>query len=197
MALDRVRGWWDGVVRPAGVALDALGLTPNAVTALGFVLTSIAAGLLVAGRPVVAGWVLVAGGLADAFDGALARVQGGGTVAGAFFDSVTDRLSDGVILAAVAWSVAGDALLFSLAAVALVTAEVTSYIRAKAESLGQECRVGLVERAERAIALMAGLVLHRWLFVPVLWILAVGGTITVIQRVVHVVRNLDRATEAV
>ncbi|MGH3441339.1 MAG: CDP-alcohol phosphatidyltransferase family protein [Nitriliruptorales bacterium] len=191
MALDaRTRRLWLRAFAPVGRGLARLGITANHVTALGLVLTAVAAWLVVRGDLVLAGWVLVGGSLADAFDGAVARARDEVTVAGGFYDSVADRLSDGVILAAVLWAVGDDPLLFALAAVALVTAQVTSYVRAKAESLGVSCAVGLIERGERAIIITVGLVFHRWLLGVALWVLAVGGTVTVAQRIAHVLPKL-------
>lgn len=191
MALDaRGRQLWLRLFAPIGRALARLGITANHVTALGLVLTAVAAWFVVRGELVLAGWVLVAGSLADAFDGAVARARGEVTVVGGFYDSVADRLSDGVILAAILWAVRVDPLAFAAAATALVAAEVTSYVRAKAESLGVTCHVGLMERAERAIVIMVALVFHRWLLDIALWVLAVGGTVTVVQRIVHVLPKL-------
>lgn len=177
---------------PLGRAIAATGLQPNHITTLGLLLTSVAAVFVATGRPVTGGWVLVAGGLMDTFDGAVARARATSTPYGAFFDSVTDRLSDGIILVGFAWWLRPAADLFGLVLVALVTSQVTSYVRAKAEAIDLECSVGLLERAERAILLMAALIFHQWLLTPVLWILAVGGTITVIQRIHHVWCQIER-----
>lgn len=177
---------------PIGAGLARTPVTPNQLTTLGVVLTVVAAVLVGTGRPFVAGWVLVAGGLMDTFDGALARARGDTSPFGAFYDSVSDRLSDGIILVGIAWWVREDELLFALALVALVAAQVTSYIRAKAESIDLDCSVGLLERAERAVALMAGLVFHAWLLGAVLVVLAAGGVVTVVQRLHHVWCQIDR-----
>lgn len=177
---------------PLGRAIAATGLQPNHITTLGLLLTSVAAVFVATGRPVTGGWVLVAGGLMDTFDGAVARARATSTPYGAFFDSVTDRLSDGIILVGFAWWLRPAADLFGLVLVALVTSQVTSYVRAKAEAIDLECSVGLLERAERAILLMAALIFHQWLLTSVLWILAVGGTITVIQRIHHVWCQIER-----
>lgn len=179
----------DAIVPPVGRSLAACGLTADTLTALGLVLTGVSAALLVTGRPAVAGWVLVAAGLSDMLDGAVARARGQSGPLGAFYDSVADRVSDGAILAALAWHVRSDPGLFALAAAALVGAQVTSYTRARAESLGADCSVGLLERPERAILVMAGLVFGDLLEV-VLWVLAAGALVTVVQRVAHVRRQL-------
>ena len=180
------------VVGPIGGVLARTGITPNWLTTLGLLLTIAAAVLVGTGRPLVAGWVLVFGGLMDTFDGAVARARNASTPFGGFYDSVTDRLADGIILGGIAWWVVDRPRLFLLTVVALVAAEVTSYVRAKAEAIDLSCDIGVLERAERAILLMAGLVFHPWLLEPVLWILAVGGVVTVVQRIHHVWCQIDR-----
>ncbi len=177
---------------PIGRALAHSPLQPNHVTTLGLALTGLAAVLAGAGMLVPAGWVLVAGGLMDTFDGALARARASSTPYGAFYDSVSDRLSDGFILAGMAWWLRTDDRIFALVLIALVTSQVTSYVRAKAEAIDLDCSVGLLERAERAILLMVALIFHRWTLEPVLWVLAVGGSVTVLQRIHHVWCQIDR-----
>jgi len=177
---------------PVGRVLGATGVRPNHLTVMGLVLTSVAAFLVANVRPVAGAWVLVAGGLMDSLDGAVARARQTSTPYGAFLDSVSDRLSDGIILVGLAWWLRPDASLFGLVLVALVTSQVTSYVRAKAEAIELECSVGLLERAERAILVILALLLHRWLLTPVLWILAVGGTVTVVQRIHHVWCQIER-----
>lgn len=173
------------VVGPIGRGLARAGVTPNGLTTLGIVLTGVAAWLVVVERPVAAGFVLIFGGLSDTFDGAVARARGTASPFGGFYDSVSDRISDGIILAALAWAVRDDALTFGLVCVALVSALTTSYVRAKAESVGADCSVGVMERAERAILVIAALILG-FLLEPILWVLAVGGLLTVVQRILHV-----------
>ena len=182
----------EAVVGPIGRVIARTGVTANALTTLGIVLTAGATAAVVADRPVLGGWILVAGGLMDTFDGAVARANGQSTPFGSFYDSISDRISDGLILAGFTWWLADRPRLFALAAVALVASQVTSYIRAKAESIDLDCSIGLLERAERAILIMAALVFHRWLLEPVLWVLAVGSTVTVVQRVHHVWCQIDR-----
>jgi len=182
----------ENLSRPFGRAFAAIGVTPNTLTTLGILLTLVAAVFVGTGRPVEAGWILVFGGLMDTFDGATARALGRTSPFGAFYDSVSDRISDGVILAGVAYWVRDDARLFILAATALVAAQVTSYVRARAEAIDLSCSVGVLERAERAILLMFALVFQRWLLELGLWLLAVGGFVTVVQRIHHVWCQIDR-----
>lgn len=193
MALDaHGRGIWTRVVDPIGSVMARVGISANGLTAAGVVLTAVAAGFVATGRLAVGGWVLLFGGLADTFDGSVARARGESSASGGFYDSVADRVTDGMILSAVAWAVRDDPLVFALAAVGLVAAQVTSYVRAKAGSLGISCHVGFVERGERAIAVILGLVFHRWLLTPALAFLAVGGLVTVVHRFVHVQRKLAK-----
>jgi phosphatidylglycerophosphate synthase len=141
----------------------------------------------------VGGCGFVSGGwLRELSDGPGARATGRSTPFGGFFDSVTDRLSDGLILGGMAWWLKDQPRLFILVVIALVGAEVTSYVRARAEAIDLSCSIGVIERAERAVLLMFGLVFHRWLLEPVLWILAVGSTVTVVQRIHHVWCQIDR-----
>jgi CDP-diacylglycerol---glycerol-3-phosphate 3-phosphatidyltransferase len=182
----------EAVTSPIGRLLARTGITPNWITTLGLVLTFIAAWAVANGMPVAGGWILFAGGVMDTFGGAVARATNRSTPFGGFYDSVSDRISDGVILAGVAWWVADQPRLFLLAVTALVGAEVTSYVRAKAESIDLVCSVGILERAERAVLLMFALVFHRWLLEPVLWVLAVGSVVTVVQRIHHVWCQIDR-----
>jgi CDP-diacylglycerol--glycerol-3-phosphate 3-phosphatidyltransferase len=180
------------IVSPIGRGLARVGFTPNVLTTLGLLLTVVGGGLLVVGNPVAGGWVLVAGGLMDTFDGAVARATSAATPFGAFYDSVSDRVSDGIILGSMAFWLRDQPRLLALALVALVAAEVTSYVRAKAEAIDLECQIGVLERGERAILVLLMLVLHRWVLEPGLWVLAVGGMVTVGQRVHHVWCQVDR-----
>jgi CDP-diacylglycerol--glycerol-3-phosphate 3-phosphatidyltransferase len=179
------------VVEPFGRGLARLGVSPNLLTTLGLVLTSAAALSVATGRPVLAGILLLLGGAMDTLDGAVARASGRSTPFGGFYDSVSDRISDGLILAGIAWYVVDRPRLLLLTLAALVAAQVTSYVRARAESIDLECEVGILERAERALLLIIGLLLPP-LFEPVLWVLAIGGAITVVQRVHHVWCQIER-----
>ncbi|MEY3020487.1 MAG: hypothetical protein RLZZ272_1471 [Actinomycetota bacterium] len=180
------------VTAPAGRAVARSGISPNQLTTLGLLLTAVAAWLLALGRYFPAGAVLFVGGAMDALDGAVARATRRSTPFGSFYDSVADRISDGLLLGGLAWALRGQPRLLLLAVVALVAAEVTSYVRARAEAIDLECSVGILERAERALLLIVGLLWWRTLLEPVLWVLVIGGVVTVIQRVHHVWCQIDR-----
>jgi CDP-diacylglycerol--glycerol-3-phosphate 3-phosphatidyltransferase len=176
---------------PVGRGLARLGLSPNTLTTLGLVLTVSASLLIARGRY---GWgaaVLLLGGSMDAFDGAVARASGRSTPYGGFYDSVTDRIADGVVLTGLAWSLLDRPRLVLLVVIGLVAAQVTSYVRARAESIDLDCSVGLMERAERGIVVLVGL-LGGPLLEPALWVLAGAGVVTVLQRIHHVWCQIDR-----
>lgn len=182
----------EAVVGPVGRVIASSGITANMLTTFGLLLTAAATWAVANGHPVPAAALLVGGGLMDLLDGAVARATNRATPFGGFYDSVTDRISDGMILGGIAWWLSEQPRLFVLAIVALVAAEVTSYVRARAEAIDLTCTIGILERAERAVLLMAGLLFHPWLLEPVLWVLAVGSTVTVVQRVHHVWCQIDR-----
>jgi len=179
------------MVRPFGRGLARLGIAPNTLTTLGLLLTLLATFVVAREHYLMAGVLLVLGGAMDTFDGAVARESNRSTPYGGFYDSVTDRISDGAILAGLAWSLYDRPRLLLLALIALVAAQVTSYVRARAESIDLECSVGIMERSERALLIIIGLLVAP-LLEPVLWALAVGGTVTVLQRIHHVWCQIDR-----
>src|SRR3954452_2419518 len=133
--------------------------------------------------------------LLDMLDGALARARGGGSVFGAVLDSVGDRAADAAIFGSLVWWYSGggdDRLLVLLALLCLVLGVLTSYIKARAEGMGLSCDVGIVERTERLILVLAGTG-FTGLGVPYavdvgLWVLLVGSAVTVAQRFVAVRR---------
>lgn len=177
---------------PIGRLVARIGVSPNQLTSLGLLLTGAAAVLIANGQFVAGGWLLVAGGSMDLLDGSVARATGRSTPFGSFYDSVSDRIADAIIFSGLALAFATQPRLLALILVALVASFVTSYVRAKAEAIDLACTVGMIERGERAVILMAGLIFHRFVLEAALWVLAVGGVITVIQRVHHVWCQIDR-----
>jgi CDP-diacylglycerol--glycerol-3-phosphate 3-phosphatidyltransferase len=134
--------------------------------------------------------LLTASALPDLLDGAVARARGGGSVRGAFFDSVADRISDALVLGGIGWYLASSdgahaALLpFAVLGVSMLI----SYERAKAEALGFHAKGGLMERAERIIAIAIGLAFSVVL-VPVLWLMLILTTLTAVHRFINVWRQ--------
>lgn len=185
------------VTEPLGRALLRAGVTPDAVTVVGTVVTVLASVLLLGtGRLFAGGVVVTLAVLLDALDGVMARQRGGSTTWGAFLDSSMDRFADGAVFGALAYWYAtrGDSdALCAVTLVCLVLGAATSYVKARAQSLGMSCDVGIVERLERLVLVMAGCLLDG-LGVPgalpvLLVVLAVLSAVTVGQRLVEVRRQ--------
>ncbi len=165
--------WRDAVDRstgPVGRRLQRLGVTADLLTATGLLSATATAFAVGLGHLHLAIVLLCLTGLHDLLDGPVAKASGTSSVRGAFFDSVTDRVADVLILGGVAWYLVtthpGHLVLLPFAV--LGATSLVSYQRAKAESLGLSARGGLMERAERMILLGAGF-LSPVLLVPVLW----------------------------
>ncbi len=186
------------VVEPVARGLLRLGLTPNAVTVIGAVITcAIAVVLIPQGHLFTAA---VASGLFAAFDlvdGTMARLRGGGTRFGATLDATCDRITDGALFAAITWWLiftydAHPALIVA-SFVVLVSSQVISYVKARGEASGFTILGGLIERPERLIIGLVGIGLQG-LGVPyaidvAVWVLAAGSVWTVIQRLYTASRN--------
>ena len=189
-----VREWaqtaMEALVRP----LARLGVQPNTITTLGFLLSLVAAAAVWQGAwPWAAILVLVASAF-DMVDGALARVSDRGTTFGAFFDSTLDRLSESAICLGLIGYFLGmeDNLTVLGIALMLIGSQMVSYTRARAEGLGLSCSVGWFQRPERVIALGVALLFPVDLIIVlqvVIWLLAVLTLFTTLQRVVHVWRQ--------
>jgi CDP-diacylglycerol--glycerol-3-phosphate 3-phosphatidyltransferase len=176
-------------------------ITPNVLTTTGVSLCLLAAILVPFENRAdtllvywLAAVIFVAGSLLDILDGALARVGGKSTPFGAFIDSTTDRVGEGAMLAAIAlvFSRHGEDWAVVLAVAAVVGSFLVSYTRARAEALGLKGDVGLGSRAERVVLITAGLVFAPWGGLPwAILVLAVTAWLTVVQRVLHVRKQLS------
>ena len=187
----KVRVHWDRLMKPVGRGLGRMGLTPNAVTLSGVLFQVAVAALILQGRLLAAGLVAIVAALADGMDGAVAKATGSRSDFGAVLDSTTDRLAEALYYLPIAWlygvAERDEPWVAALAMSAMVLAFLVSYIRARAESLGYDAKVGIAERAERAIILIAGLILD---LVPLsLILLASASAVTFLQRLVHVRRQ--------
>jgi len=185
------------VTVPLGRTLLRAGVSPDAVTVAGTV-ASVAAALLLlgTGRFLLGGIVVTLAVLTDALDGAMARLRGGSSTWGAFLDSSMDRFADGAVFAAFAYWYAtrGDSdVLCAVSMLCLVLGAVTSYVKARAQSLGMTCDVGIVERLERLVIALAGALLTGLGVGPALPValvlLAVLSAVTVGQRLIEVHRQ--------
>lgn len=174
--------------------LGGLGLTPNALTVIGSLLTACVGLLIAQGWFVAAGVCLWLFSATDTLDGALARATGRVTVFGAFLDSVCDRYAEAAVFLGLVWyyQSAANPRGVVLAYVALIGSLMVSYARARAEGVGlQAADVGWFQRPERIVLLGVGLLFAAFYasaLEVVLAALAVLTTITVVQRVLHVAR---------
>jgi len=167
--------------------LGHTGVTPNALTYTGFILTVLTALLLATGFFRIGALVLLIAALFDMLDGSLARATGQSSTFGAFLDSTLDRYSESVTFLALAVYYSGQPFARTelvLVFVILVGSLMVSYTRARAEALNIECKVGLLQRPERIVLLLIGL-LTGWML-PVLWIMAILTNVSALQRIYEV-----------
>ena len=177
----------DRGVQPIGMALVNVGVTADMMTIVGISMSAVAAVVIGAGNLGLGLALMILTGLPDLLDGAIAKAAGTSSLRGAYFDSVSDRLTDIMLFSGVAWflSVNVEGQIHMLPVAVMGIAIMISYQRAKAESLGFDAKGGLMERAERFIALGFGLFLGIFsvnLLIAVLWIMFVLSTITALQR---------------
>jgi len=187
-----------GVLAPLARALHGAGVSANTVTVIGFLLTVAGATLLASAQPAAGLVVLLLGTLCDALDGQVARLSGGGTRFGSFLDSTLDRLSDAALAigAVQLGATIPDAVLYGDGLILLVSSFLVSYIRAKAESLGEGASVGIAPREARIALYLLGVAAWAatgllWVFSATVAIAAFLATITVIQRIAHMASALN------
>jgi CDP-diacylglycerol---glycerol-3-phosphate 3-phosphatidyltransferase len=186
------RGWIATPLSQIAGLLERTGISPNALTIIGFLLTVVVALILATGNLLWGGLLLIAAALFDTLDGALARHSGRTTIFGAFLDSVMDRFSESVTLVALVYYYSGQPdgrLPVILLACTIVGSLMVSYTRARAEAVNIECKEGFFQRTERIVALILGLV-TGWML-PVLWLLAILTNFTALQRIYDVYRKTD------
>lgn len=184
------RGWIATPLTYIARSLEATGISPNALTLIGFLLTLLVAAILATGNLLAGGLLLIFAALFDTLDGALARHSQQVTVFGAFFDSVMDRYSEAITLFAliIFYSASPDGQMnVLLLAATLIGSLLVSYTRARAEAVNIECKEGFFQRTERIVVLIIGLV-TGWV-TPVLWILAIFTNLTAAQRIFDVYRK--------
>ena len=185
--------WREAVDRgltPIGVSLRRTGVSADMVTITGIVMATGAAVAIATGNLRLGFLLLILTGIPDALDGAVAKASGTSSQRGAFFDSVSDRLTDALLFGGLAWYLAdsepGHMMMLPVAVMSL--AMLVSYQRAKAESLGYNAKGGIMERAERFIVLGFGLLFSE-LLVWTLWLMLVLTAVTAVQRFVKVWRQ--------
>jgi len=196
--LNRFRDFWTQVISPVATLFLRVGISPDAVTIVGTLGVAFGAlwffprGDLFVGVLVITAFVF-----SDLVDGPMAGASGTSSSWGAFLDSTLDRFGDAAIFGGLLLFFVGPGGSDPLAALALyclVMGSVTSYTRARAESLGMEAKGGLAERADRLAAILVMTGLADLFDLPVLitltlWVLAIASTITVVQRMLQVRRQ--------
>ncbi|MCX5753980.1 MAG: CDP-alcohol phosphatidyltransferase family protein [Candidatus Krumholzibacteria bacterium] len=177
---------------PCVSLLVKAGVPPLGVTIAGLILSFAGAFAIARGELIAGGVLLIVSGVCDTLDGSLARRSGKESVFGAFIDSTIDRVAElayfGALIMYYVSREGGGRFAVPLVVAALAGSFLTSYTRARAEGLGIDCRVGLLERPERVALLVLGLLLGRTALFVVIACLAVLTLVTTIQRIVHVHR---------
>lgn len=197
------------VIAPVADLLVRHRVSPNAITTFGTVCTIVAGAIFASGHIRTAGWFMGLTALFDVLDGTVARRTGRSTVFGAFYDSTLDRVADGFVLGglAVFYGINArhhSAVMLSITIAGLIGTFLTSYTRARAESLGLDAKVGMMQRPERVALLSApqaffGLALDGWVLAGIVTLLSVTAWITAVQRILfvyNVTREADLAGEA-
>lgn len=183
---DQLRVLFKRILDPIGAFLNRLGLTPNTITLLGLAGTTVGAYFLAIGKMTTGGFILFASVLVDVFDGTMARLRGEPSDFGAFVDSVSDRYAELVTFGGLLYYFLlledhrGVMVTFAAAAGSVLV----SYVKARAEGLGFEAKVGLLTRTERYIVLIPLLVFNQPFIAVAL--IALLGNFTALQRILHV-----------
>ena len=174
-------------------------LTPNAISITGLIGNIIAAVLIFENHFVLGGIAFILGSVCDMMDGRYSRMSGKGSPFGAFLDSTLDRVSEGIVLTAIAayFAQQQDDVATAATVLTVVGSFSVSYTRARAEALGVECKVGIASRAVRVVILSIGLVFAAGelvpdldLLEPAIYVMAALTIFTTFQRVLHVRRQL-------
>ena len=195
----RFRSQIETWVKPVGMSIKRAGIPADAITACGLAMSVACAIAVGAGALRVGVLLLILTGIPDTLDGAVAKASGTSSQRGAFFDSVSDRVTDALVFGGVAWYLStipgASRQLPVLAFAAFATAVFPSYVRAKADALGLDAKGGLVERAERFIILGLGLLFDQ-LLVAMLVLLIVLNLATSVQRFVKVWKQAGKPVPA-
>ena len=177
---------------PVGRALYHVGISANVLTVVGLVIAALTAVAIATGHLLLGFFGVILTGLPDLLDGSVARYSGKAGPRGAFFDSVSDRVSDALLFGGVAWYLADESRYLPVLVLAvLALSMLITYERARAESLGFTARGGLMERAERMVLLSVGLLFD--ILVPMMWVMLALTAVTAVHRFVKVWRQATAA----
>lgn len=194
---DWIRNWYINLIQPAINFLLKYRLNPNWFTTFGLILSAVSAYYFAIGSHRIAGFIYLLAGTFDIIDGKVARSSGRVTKFGAVYDSTLDRYAEMLVLFGLVfyyshldslialdfdWSIIGAVA----AAVTLGGSIMVSYVRARAEGLGLECKVGIMQRPERVVYLGFGAIVHEYTLLLALVLIAILSNATAIQRLIHV-----------
>ena len=170
----------------------ALGIHPNVLTLIGVLINVVAAWALAMDRFILAGIIMIVANIFDFIDGKVAHLTGKQSRFGAFWDSTLDRFSDLALFTGLIWLYAdlGRKDYVLIATLTLIFSIMTSYARARAESLVEKCKVGFMERPERIVLFMIGAFTDR--MAAVLWVILVLSVVTVANRIYYTYLRLEQ-----
>ncbi len=196
---DTIKKGYLRAIEPVADLLVHLRVSPNLLTTAGTVCTVGGGVAFATGHIMLAGWIIGITAIFDVLDGTVARRTGKSTIFGAFYDSTLDRVADGALLGGIAWFFATDAThrsepMLAVSLAAIIGTFLVSYTRARAESLGIDAKVGVMQRPERVVLLAVpqaffGLALDGRVLMSIVVILAVTAWITAVQRILFVRRS--------
>jgi CDP-diacylglycerol--glycerol-3-phosphate 3-phosphatidyltransferase len=180
-----------GLTKPLIKILSKWDINPNAVTIVGFITTACAAVILFLGHIRLGGLLILLGGLCDIVDGTLARYSNKATRFGALFDSTVDRYTEFIMFFGIAAYFLLNNDYWSAVAVflALCGSLMVSYTRARAEGLGFEARIGLMQRPERIVIIGLGALIHPIALKFAMWLVAFFANYTAAQRIMYVYKQ--------
>jgi len=180
------------LIDPVAAWLLKIGFTPNTITGIGFILSAVSAFFVARGNITLGGLILLVAAPLDVVDGSMARQIGPSTPYGALIDSTTDRYSELVVLGGLLFYYVNshNSLAILLVFLAACGSVLVSYVKARAEALGFNCKVGLLTRVERLIIMIGCLIFNIPLVA--LWVIAILANITAIQRLLFVRKQVTR-----
>lgn len=191
------------VIEPVAVLLVKLRINPNTLTTIGTIFTAAGGVAFALGHIRTGGIIIGLTAIFDVLDGTVARRTGQSTVFGAFYDSTLDRVADGALLGGLAYFYATNPVyhsspMLAVSLIGIIGTFLVSYTRARAEGLGIDAKVGVMQRPERVVLLsvpqaLFGVVLNGWVLAGVVSLLALTAWITAIQRILFVRRTTQNA----
>lgn len=190
------------LIEPAADFLVRRRVSPNVITTFGTLCTVVGGVIYASGHIRTAGWIVGLTALFDVLDGTVARRTGTTSVFGAFYDSTLDRVADGIVLAGIGYFYAssviyGNMYMVAVCFLGMIGTFLVSYTRARAEALGIDAKVGVMQRPERVVLLSApqaffGLALNGWVLMSIMVLLAVTAWITAVQRIIFVYKATSK-----